>query len=190
MKSSTKIWLAITGILLVALGIVCICHPAGTLFATAWTIGCFTLFAGISKLVFTCKTQAFLPNSGTRMLSSILEILVGIIFLGNNLFLAVSLPVIFVMWILIEGILIAVQSFDYKQAGFSNWWCILILGIVAAILGVLGLKNPDTSAKALSTLIGLAIIMDGLAHLIALRGIGKFEKKVDQVRKALGVDEQ
>ena len=99
MKKSTKIWLAITGILLIALGVICIIRPADTLFATAWLIGLLTLFAGISKLMFTFRTQAFLPNSGTRALSAILEIIVGIIFLANSLFLAVSLPAIFAMWI-------------------------------------------------------------------------------------------
>ena len=72
MKNSSKIWLAIAGILLVALGVVCITKPAATLFTTAWVIGVFTLIAGISKLMFTFKTQAFLPNSGSRALSAVL----------------------------------------------------------------------------------------------------------------------
>ncbi len=60
MKKSTKVWLLISGILLVALGILCIVKPAATLFATAWIIGCFTLFSGISRLVFTFRTERFL----------------------------------------------------------------------------------------------------------------------------------
>ena len=58
MEKSTKIWLVISGILLVVLGILCIAKPAATLFATAWLIGCFTLFSGISRLVFT-QNRAF-----------------------------------------------------------------------------------------------------------------------------------
>lgn len=190
MKTSTKIWLAVAGVLLVALGVVCICKPAATLFTTAWLIGCFTLIAGISKLVFTFKTQAFLPNSGTRALSAILEIIIGIIFLGNNIFVAFSLPVIFAMWVLIESVIIAVNSFDYKSVGFSGWWIILLLSIAGAVLGVLGLKNPDVTAATLSTLIGIGIIALGAAYLFALCGINKFEKRVDNVRKAIGIDEQ
>lgn len=190
MKTSTKIWLAVAGILLVALGVVCICKPAATLFTAAWLIGCFTLIAGISKLVFTFKTQAFLPNSGTRALSAVLEIIIGIIFLGNNIFVAFSLPVIFAMWVLIESVIIAVNSFDYKRVGFPMWWVILLLGITGAVLGVLGLKNPDVTAATLSTLIGIGIIALGAAYLFALCGINKFEKRVDEVRKVIGVDEQ
>ena len=110
-KTSTKILLAVAGILLIVLGIVCIANPAATLFSTAWMIGCLTLVSGIAELIFTFKTQAFLPNSGTRMLSSILQILLGIIFLGHNLFVTISLPIIFASWVLIEGIILAVQSF-------------------------------------------------------------------------------
>lgn len=190
MNKNAKIWLAIAGVLLVILGVVCLCKPAATLFATAWLIGCFTLAAGISKLVFTFKTQAFLPNSGSRMLSALLQIILGIIFLCNNLFLTVSLPVIFAMWVLLEGVMLAIGSFDYKKAGFSAWWAILLLGIAGAVLGVLGLRNPDVSAATLSTLIGLGIIALGLAHLTALNGISKFEKKVGEVRKSLGINEQ
>lgn len=190
MTKSTKIWLAIAGILLVALGVVCIARPTATLFTTAWLIGCFTLLAGVSKLIFTFKTQAFLPNSGSRMLSAIFQIIIGIIFLGNNIFLAFSLPVIFAMWVLIESVIIAVNSFDYKAVGFPFWWIILLLGICGAILGILGLKNPDVTATTLSTLIGLGIIAMGASYLFALCGINKFEKRVDEVRKAIGVDEQ
>lgn len=190
MKTSSKIWLAIAGILLVVLGVVCICKPAATLFTTAWLIGLFTLIAGISKLVFALKTQLFLPNSGTRALSGLLEIIIGIIFLGNNIFVAFSLPVIFAMWVLIESIIIAVNSFDYKRVGFPGWFVILLLGICGIVLGVLGLKNPDVTATTLSTLIGLGVIAMGAAYLFALLGITRFQKRVDGFRREIGIDEQ
>jgi len=190
MKTSSKIWLAVAGVLLIALGVICICKPAATLFTVAWLIGCFTLIAGIAKLVFTFRTQMFLPNSGSRMLSSILEIIIGIIFIGNNVFLAFSLPVIFAMWVLIESVIIAVDSFDYKRFGFRGWWGILLLGIAGAVLGVLGLRNPNVTAATLSTLIGLGVIAMGAAYLFALLGVNKFQRRVEEARREIGVDEQ
>ncbi|MBP5562156.1 MAG: DUF308 domain-containing protein [Muribaculaceae bacterium] len=44
MDKSTKIWLVISSILLIVLGIFCIAKPGGTLLASAWLIGCFFLF--------------------------------------------------------------------------------------------------------------------------------------------------
>ena len=189
MKTSTKIWLGISGILLVALGILCICKPATTLFTAAWILGCFTLCAGIAKLIFTFNTQAFLPNSGSRALSSVLQIILGVIFLGNNLFVGMSLPIIFAMWVLFEGVVIAIQSLDYRHV-FPFWWILLLLGVSGAILGILGLRNPDVSARTLSTLIGLGITALGAAYLFALCGVGKLERKVDGFRRAINIDEQ
>ena len=181
MNNSTKIWLAIAGILLVALGIVCLFKPAETLFATTWLIGCMTLLTGLSKLVFSLKTQSFLPNSATRLLSGLLLIILGIIILVQKRFVTASLPVIFSMWIIFEGVMIAVQSFDYKKIGFRIWWLILILGIIAAAFGFLGLRNLSLSATTLSRLIGIGVIMMGVSYLIALCGIKKFEKQVGKV---------
>ena len=180
MKKSTKIWLVIAGVLLIALGVYCIIKPASTLFSAAWLIGLLTLFAGCSKLVFTFKTQAFLPNSATRVLSAILEILVGIFFLCNNLFLAMSLPIVFVMWVLIDSVIIAINSFDYKRVGFPYWWVLLILGICGIVLSVLGLKNPDVSASTLALLIGIGIITVGVSNICAVAGINKFENVLKQ----------
>ena len=184
MKTSTKIWLCIAGLLLIILGVVCIAKPDITLVSAAWTLGCLTLFAGVAKMVFTLKTQAFLPNSGTRMLSALLDIFFGCFFLFNILGTAISLPVVFAIWVMVEGIVIAVQSFDYKAVGFPQWWVLLILGVCGAVLGFFGLRNLDVTAGVLSTIIGLGIIANGLAYILAVVGINRFEKEAERVERA------
>jgi uncharacterized membrane protein HdeD (DUF308 family) len=181
MKKNTKVWLLISGILLVALGILCIAQPAATLFATAWLIGCFTLFSGISRLVFTFRTEQFLPNSGTRLLSALLQILLGILFLCNNLFVAISIPIVFAMWVFVEGVIIFIQSFDFKKVGFSSWWLLMLLGIAIAALGVLGLYNVEVTGNLVAILIGVGIIAMGIAYLVAFSGIHKFDKEVAKI---------
>ena len=175
---NTKIWLAITGILMVILGILCIVYPTATLFTLSWMIGLFTLCTGISKFIFALRTQNFLPNSGVRVLSGLLQILIGIMFLGNTFFVGLSLVIVFAMWVLFESVLVAVQSFDYKKAGYSAWWLMLLLGIAGVVFGIFGLRNPDVSADTISLLIGFAVISIGAAHLFGFFGIKKFEKFV------------
>ena len=190
MKTSTKIWLCVAGLLLIILGVVCIAKPDITLVSAAWVLGCFTLIAGISKLVFTFRTQAFLPNSGTRALSAVLDIFFGCFFLFNILGTAVSLPVVFAIWVMIEGIVIAIQSFDYKRVGFPMWWVLLCLGIGGAVLGFFGLKNLNVTAGVLSAIIGLGIIANGLAYILAVVGVNRFEKRVDEFGRIIDIDEQ
>ena len=190
MKTSTKIWICISGLLLIILGVVCIAKPDITLVSAAWVLGCLTLISGISKLVFTLKTQHFLPNSGTRMLSALLDIFFGCFFLFNILGTAISLPVVFAIWVMIEGVVIAVQSFDYKKVGFPMWWVLLLLGVGAAVLGYFGLKNLEVTAGVLSAIIGIGIIANGLAYILAVVGVNRFEKRVDRLGRIIGIDEQ
>lgn len=179
MKTSKKIWLCIAGILLIVLGVYCIVKPNITLVNAVWFLGIVTLLTGISKMIFTFRTQAFMPNSGTRMLTALLDIFFGLFFLFNIMSTAISLPFVFALWVIIEGISVIVLSFDYKKVGFQYWWALLLLGIVGVVLGILGFKNMDVTAVTLSTLIGIAVILFGLAHILAVVGVNKFEKAVD-----------
>ena len=185
MKESSKIWLAIAGIALVALGIVCFCYPVQTLEGSAWLLGCLILLSGIFTLAFTFKTQKFLPNSGTRMLSSLLQIFIGVFFLCNNWAVTASLPFVFAFWVMIEGITLFIESFDFKKFGFANWWCIMILGIAIAVLGILGLRNPMASAGTLVAVIGIGLILAGISYIVALFGINKFEKNVKEFKNQI-----
>ena len=182
MKNGKKIWLCITGILLIALGVYLMINPNITLVSAAYVLGFLTLATGIFKLVFTFRTQAFMPNSGTRMLSALLDIFFGCFFLFNLLGTAASLPFVFAIWVIIEGVSVIVASFDYKKVGFPYWWALLLLGIVGVVLGILGLKNMEVTAVTLSTLISISVILFGLAHILAVAGVTRFENAVkDQV---------
>ena len=185
MKKSTKIMLFVTGILLIVLGVVCICNPVETLFSMAWLIGILTLLSGVSKLVFGLRTQNFLPNSGTRILTGVLDVMFGVFFLANSLFVAASLPLVFAFWLVVEGVILVIQSFDYKKAEYQGWWGMLLMGIVVVVLGFFAMKNLDMAGKTLSILFGCAVILLGVAYIVAFFGINKFQKRVKQTKEAI-----
>ena len=180
MRKSIKIFIATSGILLIILGLFCLCAPGAALVTMAWLLGLITLISGISELVATLNGQEYIPNSGTRVLSAVLQIIVGCILLGNTWLVTVSLPIIFAIWVMVEGIIIAVKSFDYKQVGYKAWWAILLLGICGAILGFSGLCKPVAAGKTLVILVGIGIISEGSSYLLALGGINRFEKRIKQ----------
>lgn len=185
MKNSDKILLGLSGAILVALGIYCICSPGATILSAAIIIGILTLASGISTIFYWGKVRKFFP-AGNVLLTGVLEIILGIIFLNNSIVVAFCLPVIFSCWLLIEGIILAIRSFDFKQVGFSYWWIIFILGLAATVLGFFALRDvEDVASPALSGFIGFGIIILGCIELIALFGINKFEKGVKNL-----IDEQ
>ena len=64
-----------------------------------------------------------------------------------------------------------VRSFDLKNAGFSNWWLTLLLGIVCAALGILSMAAPITGAVLVSAILGTGFILYGAALLALLHSI-------------------
>lgn len=191
MKTSNKIWLAVSGILLIILGIMCICNPFATMRAAAWIIGFSILTAGICKLIFALRTQSFLPNSASRVISSILLIILGILFLSNIFFVSLSLPILLSVWILVESIIITIQSFDYKKGGLTYWWVISLLGTGGILLGISCLRDPSVSTALLSLLAGISLILMGVAYLVGFSGVSRIEKNIDDYRRESDdVDEQ
>lgn len=180
MRNSTKILIAVSGILFILLGIFCIARPGAALVSIAWLLGLLTLVSGIAELIAVLNMQRVIPNSGTRVLSAVLQIIIGCFLLGHKWLVTISLPFIFAVWVMIEGIIIAVKAFDYKQVQYKWWWCILILGVAGAVLGFLGLRNPDTAGKTLSILVGIGVIVEGISYLVTLGGINRFEKRVKE----------
>ena len=66
---------------------------------------------------------------------------------------------------------------------------LLLLGVGGAVLGFLGLRrNLDVTAGVLSTIIGLGIIANGLAYILAVIGVNRFEKRIDNLGRI--IDEQ
>ena len=179
--------MGIAGASLVALGVICICCPMGTVLSLAWLIGIITLVCGFATLLNWGSLRNFFPGSGSILLSAILQIVFGIIFLRNDLAMAGILPLVFAFLILFEGINISVRSFDYRMVGFRGWWVNLLLGVTAAVLGVLCLCIPGLGGPALSICIGLGLILAGMVYFIALTAVNRFEKRL---RKNPWIDEQ
>lgn len=181
MKSSNKIYLGLTGVLLIITGIICICNPDATLLSVSTLIGLMTLISGFTTLATWSKVRFILPT-GNLLLSAILQIIMGLILLNHKLLVAGSLPIIFAFWLLVEGIILALRSFDFKKVHFSAWWVLFLLGTGAAVLGVFCLKSPfEVGVPALSYIIGAGIITLGVVDLVALWGVNKLEKSITDI---------
>ena len=168
--------------MLVILGVICIANPISTLLSMAWVIGLFAFLSGISSLIFSLRTRKELPNAGMMIFRSLLMLAIGILFLSDIKALAAALPFAFSFWILVEGLSLSVQSFDFRSTGFSYWWLILCLGLCSIALGIMSFYNPVATGITISTLLGLAIISNGINRFVLLSGIKRIEKFFKQHR--------
>ena len=89
------------------------------------------------------------------------------------------MPVFFAIWLLVEGINLAIRSSDYRKVGFKQWWLLCAFGIIAAILGLVSIVRPwAVGGVTMSTFLGVGIIILGCFYIFALAGINRFSRKV------------
>ena len=69
------------------------------------------------------------------------------------------------MWLLFSGINQFVHSFDLRQLGVRGWGWLTALGVVLAVVGFFSLFNPVADLFALSVLVGVLLICEGVAML-------------------------
>ena len=183
--TSTKIYLMVTALLLIVLGGLFLFRPAQGILEVAWLAGVLLLISGCCSLFFSLRSQAIMPNAGSTTLMSILQIILGFMFLVNRSLTVATLILMFSMWIIVEGIQLAVLSFDYKKYGMKQWWLMLILGICSVVLGFFALLHPDISGITISILVGLAIISNGIVRLVAFSGISRVQHRVEDVKERI-----
>ena len=180
-----KIHLALTALILITLGVICVLNPLESFVTISWLIGLLILLSGVITLLFGLRAQAILPNAASTTLLAIFQIVIGCIFMLNTWIASGTLTVVFAMWMLFESISILVGSIDYKRAGYQQWWLMLIFGAVSIALSFVAICNPEPTALAITSLLGVALMAIGFVRLAAIPAVGRLQKRIKEAKKAV-----
>ena len=77
MKKTTKIWMCLAGVALVALGVCVIKNPGTTLLSLAWVFGLLLGISGAMQLDVWRNIRGFMPRSGMVFFSALLQLWVS-----------------------------------------------------------------------------------------------------------------
>ena len=99
------------------------------------------------------------------MLGGLLDIFVGVIFVGNLGVTAASIPVIFALWCLAVGIIQVVTAYQMSKLG-ASWKWTSVAGILGILFAFLILAYPSIGAFTLTALMGLYVILYGVVEII------------------------
>lgn len=188
-----NLYLIVTALLLIVLGVICILNPGESFVAMASIIGLLILLTGVFGLLFGLKAQKYLPNAGSTTLLAMFQIVVGVLFVCNGLIAAESLVVVFAIWVMFEGISLAVLSFDYKRAGYDRWWLMALLGLYSLILGFFALRNPAGVGTIFGVLLGVGIFANGIERIVAITALRRIQKQLQELKEseeAVNIDDK
>ncbi|WP_340383618.1 DUF308 domain-containing protein [Streptomyces sp. SS7] len=155
-------WLLGSAVATLVPGILVLVWPDETLHVLAVLIGLYLLVTGLFRFVAVFARD----DHGERLpglLLSVLYVLAGVLCLRNPLQTIAALSLIVgVVW-LVSGVLTlytALAARDLPHRGF-----VLAAALLAVVAGIVVLALPTESARALTRLLGLWLVLLGLAEV-------------------------
>lgn len=155
-------WVLASSIMTLVPGVLVLVWPDETLHVLAVLIGLYLLVNGAFRFV------AVFAGSGVErvvpLIMSVLFVLAGVLCLRNPLQTIAALSLIVgVVW-LVTGILTlytAIATEDMPHRGF-----VVGAAVIGIVAGIVVLAMPSESARALTRLLGLWLVLLGLAELV------------------------
>lgn len=179
MNTRAKVHFILSGLLMVATGIIMICNPVEALVSIAWLYGVLTLVSGISALVYYISGGRYTLGGTGALFRGITDCILGLLLLLNRYLIADIMPILFALWLTVFGVERIVRSIELKKLNYRPWWAILAVGALSTAVGFAALLSPVMSANLLTVLLGIGFIAQGLGYFLFIIDVKKLHRKVD-----------
>ncbi len=100
------------------------------------------------------------------VLSGVLYIMLGIVFIAFNGWIAGFIAFAFGIYFFIKAIFRIQDAFDYRRAGAKYWWADALFGVALLALGIVIICNPFDN-NWLLIFLGIVIMIEAVANLIS-----------------------
>ena len=167
MSSKTmKVLNIVSGMLLIAVGIYCLCNQDIAAITAGLMVGIFMLVSGVIEIIVFAATSGVMFGSGWLLLDGVLTVILSLFLLFNQWFTMMSLPFLFTLWLLFSGISRFVSAFDLKAFGVRSWGWILTIGIILMVAGFICMMDPWVSVAAIGLTVGMVFLLEGVSSVV------------------------
>ncbi len=163
---SIKFLNIIAGVLLIGVGIYCLCNQDIAAMTAGLMVGIFMLLSGIIEIIIFAATSGVMFGSGWLLLDGVLTVILSLFLLFNQWFTMMSLPFLFTLWLLFSGISRFVSAFDLRTFGVRGWGWVLAIGIILIAAGFICMMDPWVSVAAIGLTIGLVFLLEGVSAIV------------------------
>ncbi len=169
-RCTIPMWVAKAGYIVMSLvfcgaGVLFIVKPELSAMVISRALGAAMIVFGLIKLVGYFSKDLFRLAFQYDLGFGLLLIALGILVLAKP---AGVLDFIFValgIAILADGLFKVQIAVDSKRFGISTWWLTLVLAMVTGVVGLALVFRPWDSARLLTTLLGAALLAEGILNL-------------------------
>ena len=169
-RCTVPMWVAKAGYIVMSLvfcgaGVLFIVKPELSAMVISRALGAAMIVFGLIKLVGYFSKDLFRLAFQYDLGFGLLLIALGILVLAKP---AGVLDFIFValgIAILADGLFKVQIAVDSKRFGISTWWLTLVLAMVTGVVGLALVFRPWDSVRLLTTLLGAALLAEGILNL-------------------------
>ena len=158
-KRNTGLFLVQAALMIVA-GVLAFVYPLLTSLAVTFFLGWMLIISGVIQAVSLIAT-AKVPHFWLQVVSAVLSIVTGLLFIRNPGVAVTTLALLLVMFFMVEGIAKVVLALTVRP--LPNWAWILVSGLIGIAISIFLISNPALSLVALGLFIGIQLISEGIA---------------------------
>ena len=162
---TAKIGYIVMSVLFCVLGVVLLFTPGVSALWIGRLLGIGLILFGAIKLVGYFSRDLFRLAFQYDLAFGLLLMVLGIVTLSHPGDALSFLCVMFGIPVLADGLFKIQSAMDSRQFGIRNWWLVLVLAALTCVVGVVLVFRPMTGVRALTALMGLSLLCDGVLNL-------------------------
>ena len=162
---TAKIGYIVMSVLFCVLGVVLLFTPDVSALWIGRLLGIGLILFGAIKLVGYFSRDLFRLAFQYDLAFGLLLMVLGIVTLSHPGDALSFLCVMFGIPVLADGLFKIQIAMDSRQFGIRNWWLVLALAALTCVVGVVLVFRPMTGVRALTALMGLSLLCDGVLNL-------------------------
>ena len=162
---TAKIGYIVMSVLFCVLGVVLLFTPGVSALWIGRLLGIGLILFGAIKLVGYFSRDLFRLAFQYDLAFGLLLMVLGIVTLSHPGDALSFLCVMFGIPVLAVGLFKFQIAMASRQLGIRNWWLVLVLAALTCVVGVVLVFRPMTGVRALTALMGLSLLCDGVLNL-------------------------
>ena len=162
---TAKIGYIVMSVLFCVLGVVLLFTPGVSALWIGRLLGIGLILFGAIKLVGYFSRDLFRLAFQYDLAFGLLLMVLGIVTLSHPGDALSFLCVMFGIPVLADGLFKIQIAMASRQFGIRNWWLVLVLAALTCVVGVVLVFRPMTGVRALTALMGLSLLCDGVLNL-------------------------
>src|SRR3954454_9326035 len=167
--------LLLNGALLIVAGLL--------IFSIDWSVGSLAAFVGV-LFIFEGLTYALTTGIDARVRRT--NVVTGLLSIASGIAIVVwpgpgivAVAIFLGAWLIVGGTLAISGAFAARSL-MSDWWLLLVIGLLEIPLGVLALANPGATLAALITVAGIWAVAIGVMRIIVSFQVKRLPDELDQ----------